>query len=184
MRTLRRAVLALLVSSPAGCGAGRPAEEAALAPRAPARERLPAFVVTTPRTRLVGGADRKTVAIPKARVPLRIVEDGAAPPGLVAVAIDGGIALTALASRDELGVLVCEGGPVGAHLYAGDRNLIVLGGARPGGRFAVRGDVVLPGFARVGETAFARTFVDAAVDDDVLVSGWIDTAALGAKLPE
>jgi hypothetical protein len=177
-RLLRRLGGALLVAS-AGCAPDAqapPVIARRLEARGASAAPLPELIVATPRTRFVSGPDRHVVAIPRARLPLRIAPEAPGDGGLVTASAVGGISLTARVPREELGVLVCEAGLVGDHLYAGVGNLLVLGPRISETTFRVRGDVVLRSDEPADKPAFLRV-------RRVAIDGAIDARRLCARVP-
>jgi hypothetical protein len=105
---------------------------------------LPALVMTTQGLVLRStGSERLRVALPTSRLPLEILrlsDDGTE----AIVHLRGGIAVTAVARRDDLGVLVCQPGPLTERVYAGAGNLLTLRSGIQAGAVHVHATVLLP----------------------------------------
>jgi hypothetical protein len=107
-------------------------------------EPLPALILTTPGLVLRStGIERVRVGVPASRLPLEIVrlsDDGTE----ALVHLRGGIAVTAVARRDDLGVLVCQPGPLTERVYVGAGNLLTLRSGVQAGAVHVHATVLLP----------------------------------------
>lgn len=101
---------------------------------------LPPYIVASAHTVLRLPEDPTVrLAFPRFKLPLRIRPEAR---GLVAE-VDGAIRVSGIAKLEELGVVMCEAGPVGSHFYAGNGNLLTLRSGVRGGRVRVAGLVNL-----------------------------------------
>lgn len=104
---------------------------------------LPTMVVATQQTQVWSRSSPPVrLAWPAAGVPLEVKE--ALPTGELVVQIHGGIETTGVVSRRELGVVVCEPGPLGDRFYVGRGNVLELRSeSAPSGQVEVAGQVTL-----------------------------------------
>jgi hypothetical protein len=120
-------------SSPAELRVPTPAEVPALT--------LPSLVVALEGTVLRLAENEKVkVAFPRAGLPLRVRE---ARREAVRVELDGGIRVEGLTTLEELGVEVCEPGPLSERFYAGNGNRLRLRSGIDAGRIRVSGEVAV-----------------------------------------
>jgi len=103
---------------------------------------MPSLVVSTGKTVLyTSSGKRLPFAFPGWRLPLTLVAMRS--PTEAMVKLTGGMEVYGLTAISEMGVLVCSPGPLGAHFYAGDGNMLRLRSVVRGGQVTVAGVVTL-----------------------------------------
>lgn len=172
----RSGAFVVLASIALGCTRETPAQTAtttsattAVSTGAPP-EGLPSLVVATRKTTVMtGGEKRIPFARPRAALPVTVRESSTDGRELL-IHIGGGIELDGVIAPDDLGVLVCDAGPIGDHFYAGHENLVSLRSTITDGRVHIGGDVLTRVQPHDPNASFTQQFQTTPFEGDIAAS--------------